>query len=643
MTTTLFILAVGDNALIFDDETLESTNTDSLAHFDVPKFLLSIGEKPALTWLWERLNRINVWDTKYIITDARNYKAVERWVLQMDLGLDRILNTGGTGSDVNGEGIQEALTLIMNLKVTEKESTSGFTLISASYLPDPASIIYPKFESMFVNAKHSSQTNSLCLLDDHLQTHTNLNGIPIIIKFSADGCATIKRFLDDDAAYHNDNIGKNFYSELLQRLNSTGNLTVTICPQHTIDESWIWSCSNTSSKTYFTTWKHRVPEYISDDEDDQYETTRTTPPKSAPAILHSTQPVKCKAFARVGLIGNPSDGFYGRTISLLISNFWAEVTLIPNLKRDDERVILCPNPLCDPWEFASLNSASRVCGRDGYYGVTRLFLAAMKVFVGFCEEHKLGLRRQGFKVLSNTTIPRQVGLAGSSALISAFLRALLQFHGLENHELFPPYMRANLALSAEKDELNIAAGQQDRVVQAYGGLVFMDFAKELFDSRGYGEYVKMDVGLVPKDMWLAYVAQPSDSGSIHNDVRSRFLNRDPEVIDGMARLGDLASLGRDALLTGDRTTFADLMDDNLAIRRSLYGEHVIGDANARLVAIARSFGHAAKFSGSGGCIIGLWKGEIDDPERLPKTRRMIQALQNEGYVFQFIKPIDPYA
>ena len=30
---------------------------------------------------------------------------------------------------------------------------------------------------------------------------------------------------------------------------------------------------------------------------------------------------------RVGLMGNPSDGFYGKTIALSIENFWAEVTI----------------------------------------------------------------------------------------------------------------------------------------------------------------------------------------------------------------------------------------------------------------------------------------------------------------------------
>jgi hypothetical protein len=35
---------------------------------------------------------------------------------------------------------------------------------------------------------------------------------------------------------------------------------------------------------------------------------------------------------RIGLIGNPSDGFFGKTISLSIANFWAEVTIYESEK-----------------------------------------------------------------------------------------------------------------------------------------------------------------------------------------------------------------------------------------------------------------------------------------------------------------------
>ncbi len=35
--------------------------------------------------------------------------------------------------------------------------------------------------------------------------------------------------------------------------------------------------------------------------------------------------VKAKAYARAGLLGNPSDGYFGKTISVIVKNFCAEV------------------------------------------------------------------------------------------------------------------------------------------------------------------------------------------------------------------------------------------------------------------------------------------------------------------------------
>lgn len=38
-------------------------------------------------------------------------------------------------------------------------------------------------------------------------------------------------------------------------------------------------------------------------------------------------PVRCRVHARIGLLGNPSDGFQGATIAVSLANFWAEVGL----------------------------------------------------------------------------------------------------------------------------------------------------------------------------------------------------------------------------------------------------------------------------------------------------------------------------
>ena len=45
--------------------------------------------------------------------------------------------------------------------------------------------------------------------------------------------------------------------------------------------------------------------------------------------------------------------------------------------------------------------------------------------------------------------------------------------------------------------------------------------------------------------------------------------------------------------------------DVMAVCRSLYGEAALGDANLRMIELARQYGAAAKFPGSGGAIVGL--------------------------------------
>lgn len=198
-------------------------------------------------------------------------------------------------------------------------------------------------------------------------------------------------------------------------------------------------------------------------------------------------PIRVKAYARVGLMGNPSDGFYGnslslynpyperrenslpkkgKTMSLLISNFWAEVTLLPHPADEPEysSVAILANPVADPRRFSTLASLASTCTTDGYENGDRLLLACCKVFYCYCQEHQIALdTRQGFRVMFETNIPRQVGLAGSSAIITAFWKALMQFYDVSDK--IPIEKQASLVLSVEQDELAIAAGLQDRVIQ----------------------------------------------------------------------------------------------------------------------------------------------------------------------------------
>lgn len=62
----------------------------------------------------------------------------------------------------------------------------------------------------------------------------------------------------------------------------------------------------------------------------------------------------------------------------------------------------------------------------------------------------------------------------------------------------------------------------------------MDLSTQLLKSRGFGEYENIDIPLVElPQFFLVYLADPSDSGKIHNDVKMRWLNGDQQVVDAM--------------------------------------------------------------------------------------------------------------
>jgi len=302
--------------------------------------------------------------------------------------------------------------------------------------------------------------------------------------------------------------------------------------------------------------------------------------------------------ARVGIMGNPSDGFFGKTIAATIANFAAEVTLW-----ESPYVQIVPHPVHDPAQFASLDALAETAIQNGYYGGMRLIFAACKRFAQYCAEHDVPLERKNFTVAYDTNIPRQVGLAGSSAIVTATIKALMAFYGVPETAL-PKPVQPNLVLDVEMQELAIAAGLQDRVVQVYGGCMYMDFDRRLMEGRGYGEYARLDTALLPP-MYLAWDCRPSDSGRVHSGVRARFLRGDPEVVAGMREFAALTDKALDALKRHDNRCLGELMNANFDLRRKLYGDTVIGEWNLAMVQQARRCGFPAKFPGSGGAVVGL--------------------------------------
>jgi glucuronokinase len=254
-----------------------------------------------------------------------------------------------------------------------------------------------------------------------------------------------------------------------------------------------------------------------------------------------------RAFARAALAGNPSDGYGGAVLAVCVPALAAHAEAAPAERSTSDP----PSALVD---------------------------AAVARFArGPCA------------VRWRTGVPREVGLAGSSAIVTATVRALCALHG---HALHPDDL-AEMVLAVEVEDLGIAAGPQDRYAQAHEGLVLMDFA----GARPRVEH--LDAGLLPP-LYLAWRTDAAQtSHAVHGGLRDRA--SEGVVRSAMARLAGHARAARDALHAGDRTAFAAAVDgsyDERAALIELDGRHVA------MIEAARGVGASANYAGSGGAIVG---------------------------------------
>jgi glucuronokinase len=325
--------------------------------------------------------------------------------------------------------------------------------------------------------------------------------------------------------------------------------------------------------------------------------------------------IRKQAYPRAGLAGNPSDGYFGKTISFVFANFHAQVVLYesPELK-------ILPHSR-DHSEFSCLDNLVKDVSLYGYYGGIRLLKATIKRFCDYCRRHDRPLHDRNFTIRYHSNIPHQVGLAGSSAIIVACMRALMEYYEVA----IPRSDLAGLSLSVERDELGISAGLQDRVAQVYQGLVYMDFNRETMERDGRGVYEEMDPALLP-GLYIAYRADLSEqSDVVHNDLRARFERGDADVLAAMRFWADLTEQAREALLERNPARLARLMNDNFDRRAALCR---IAAGNMKMVETARSLGAGAKFTGSGGAIVGV----CESPAMFEALRKAFLPMGVETFV-----------
>jgi glucuronokinase len=266
-----------------------------------------------------------------------------------------------------------------------------------------------------------------------------------------------------------------------------------------------------------------------------------------------------QAFARAALAGNPSDGYRGAVVAIAFGQRRAAATATAGPPHSGAS--------CEP--AAELVSAT-----------IRRFVAELDP-----DAHDLAVRW-------SSDIPRSVGLGGSSAIVIAVLRALCRLREVT----LAPAVLAELALSIERDDLDIAAGLQDRVAQTHGPLTFMDFAPTP------PVYTPLEPAALPPLLIAWRPAGSGASGAVHAPLRDRFEAGEPAVHAAMQALAGHARAAARALRDGDRPALRAAVDGSFDVRRSILA---LDPLHVEMIQTARAAGAAANYSGSGGAIVAV--------------------------------------
>lgn len=309
-------------------------------------------------------------------------------------------------------------------------------------------------------------------------------------------------------------------------------------------------------------------------------------------MIHSSAPGRC------GILGNPTDG-YGGTV---ISSSLAERATV-ELSRGSGGGPAVELEICG--YSGRIDGPETMALDGGFLDVAR---AVFRRYPQALEAGPLRLR-------ATTTIPLQAGLAGSTTMLITILGAVLRLLEIR----LQPHLLAETARELEFNGMEVVCGFHDHYMAVFGGLNCIDFQGKaprpgvpVTLDPVFATVEPLEPYLSDLPLILASTGVRRMSGEVHRPLRERWLEGDPEVVEGYRRCAELARAGKTALLSGDWARFGAAMNENHAIQRDLGGS---GESNERLIAAALQAGAlGAKLAGAGkgGTIIALH----EDPDYL---------------------------
>jgi D-glycero-alpha-D-manno-heptose-7-phosphate kinase len=230
--------------------------------------------------------------------------------------------------------------------------------------------------------------------------------------------------------------------------------------------------------------------------------------------------------------------------------------------------------------------------------------------------------QSGLTLITECKAPAGSGLGGSSTLDIAVCGAL-------NHFTNRNYSKSEvltIAKNLETQVIRVPAGDQDYYPAMYGGVNVMHLTVEGIKR----EALEVDLKNLENHLVLCYTGKPHFSGTNNWEITKNHIDGDKKIFTLFDRICEITSRMRAALINGNISLVADLLNQEWETRKEL-APGVSTPKIEELMSVAKKSGAiAAKVcgAGGGGCVTFLVEPTRKD--------EVIQALnQTGGQVLHF--------
>lgn len=160
--------------------------------------------------------------------------------------------------------------------------------------------------------------------------------------------------------------------------------------------------------------------------------------------------------------------------------------------------------------------------------------------------------------VSVADIPSGTGLGSSGTFTVGLLRAVYAF----KRKHTTPGQLAEEACDIEINVLGRPVGKQDQYAASFGGLTFFDIATDGHVTPSPVPVSDDTLRDLEEHLVMFFTGYSRDADTVLGEQRTRSLEGDQSMLDGLHFIKSLGLASKDALERGDTTTFGELMNEH---------------------------------------------------------------------------------